>query len=201
MSSSIPLAYLPIRSGIRDDACLHSHSSTVPAHQISRTTSQSQSQSRHTTPGTGVDINNDANEASPQSLQLSSELKEGGYGWVVTACKQHHTYQIMMMSMRPQLTLPGSFTLMFLYAGTLYSWGIFQADLARRGVASSFLLSTVGALQAFCQAIGCMPVSLNPIFGFLFLARKRKLILILYYRRRYWSLDLGSRGLLPLEWV
>lgn len=53
----------------------------------------------------------------------------------------------------------GSFTLMFLYAGTLYSWGIFQADLARRQVASSLLLSTVGALQAFCQAVACMPVS------------------------------------------
>jgi hypothetical protein len=48
---------------------------------------------------------------------------------------------------------------MFLYAGTLYSWGIFQADLARRQVASSLLLSTVGGLQAFCQAVGCMPVS------------------------------------------
>jgi hypothetical protein len=50
---------------------------------------------------------------------------------------------------------------MFLYAGTLYSWGIFQADLARRQVASSLLLSTVGGLQAFCQAVGCMPVSHN----------------------------------------
>jgi hypothetical protein len=48
---------------------------------------------------------------------------------------------------------------MFLYAGTLYSWGIFQAELARRQLASSLLLSTVGGLQAFCQAIGCMPVS------------------------------------------
>lgn len=48
---------------------------------------------------------------------------------------------------------------MFLYAGTLYSWGIFQAELAQRQLASSLLLSTVGGLQAFCQAIGCMPVS------------------------------------------
>lgn len=53
---------------------------------------------------------------------------------------------------------PGSFTLTFLFAGTLYSWGIFQADLAQRQVASALTLSAVGALQTFFQAIGCMPV-------------------------------------------
>jgi len=54
---------------------------------------------------------------------------------------------------------------MFLYAGTLYSWGIFQAELAQRQLASSLLLSTVGGLQAFCQAIGCMPVSKPFLFN------------------------------------
>jgi len=73
----------------------------------------------------------------------------GGWSPAVSNLINHHDADLKT----------GSFTLMFLYAGTLYSWGIFQADLARRQVASSLLLSTVGGLQAFCQAVGCMPVS------------------------------------------
>lgn len=48
----------------------------------------------------------------------------------------------------------------FHFLGFLYGWGVIQAHLLGKGLASSQLLSVIGGLQAFFNAAGCMPVSL-----------------------------------------
>jgi hypothetical protein len=56
-------------------------------------------------------------------------------------------------------TIPeGTFVITFHFLGFLYSWGVIQADLLGKGLASSQLLSVVGGLQAFWNAAGCIPV-------------------------------------------
>jgi len=155
MSSSIPLAYLPIRAA--DQVQVRAQSIDSSVHQLE--SRRSVSRSSHINASSSDTEHESENENAQQPSSVTNvthvELKEGGYGWVVTGCKAPYTPNGAVITTNAK----GSFTLMFLYAGTLYSWGIFQAELAQRQLASSLLLSTVGGLQAFCQAIGCMPVS------------------------------------------
>ena len=161
MSSSIPLAYLPIRTAGQvqaqgSDSSLHqleSRRSVLRSTEINAPSSDTEHEHENE--------NEVAQHPSSVARNNHVELKEGGYGWVVTGCKAPHT----PIGEEITTNAKGSFTLMFLYAGTLYSWGIFQAELAQRQLASSLLLSTVGGLQAFCQAIGCMPVSKPFLFN------------------------------------
>lgn len=94
-------------------------------------------------------------EQLPQDLDQSTHVAEcyidGGYGWVVTAG----------MSVLPTTNtdISGAFTLLFLQLGTLYAWGVFQAELANQKLGSSVVLSTIGGLSGFCTALGCLPVS------------------------------------------
>jgi hypothetical protein len=62
-----------------------------------------------------------------------------------------------------QSDMAGAFTLLFLYLGILYSWGVYQAYFVTNNVASSLALSAVGGVQVFMQAIGCLPVCLHPL--------------------------------------
>jgi len=155
MSSSIPLAYLPIRTAGQVQA----QGSDSSLHQLESRRSVLRSTEINAPSSDTENENENAQHPSSVARNTHVELKEGGYGWVVTGCKALHT----PIGEEITTNAKGSFTLMFLYAGTLYSWGIFQAELAQRQLASSLLLSTVGGLQAFCQAIGCMPVS-KPFF-------------------------------------
>lgn len=162
MSSSIPLHFL--------SAQLESDPSSIGKAGRQSTGQRNSSDQEHSDPirirplysnvqSSSVDIDNDHGNDNDNANETTSapgatpHFEEGGYGWVVTGCEQSRQNQ------RSTKLIPGAFILMFLYAGTLYSWGIFQADLARRQVASALLLSTIGGLQAFCQAVGCMPVS------------------------------------------
>lgn len=55
----------------------------------------------------------------------------------------------------------GAFTLLFLQLGTLYAWGVFQAELANQKLGNSVVLSSIGGVSGFCTALGCLPVSLE----------------------------------------
>jgi hypothetical protein len=59
----------------------------------------------------------------------------------------------------------GAFTLLFLQLGTLYAWGVFQAELANQKLGNSVVLSTIGGVSGFCTALGCLPVSLKVSVG------------------------------------
>ncbi|KAJ9127745.1 hypothetical protein QFC24_000028 [Naganishia onofrii] len=68
----------------------------------------------------------------------SIEYLDGGFGWAIVA---------------------STFVITFHFLGFLYSWGVIQADLLGKGLASSQLLSVVGGLQAFWNAAGCIPAA------------------------------------------
>ncbi|KAJ9125077.1 hypothetical protein QFC22_000030 [Naganishia vaughanmartiniae] len=68
----------------------------------------------------------------------SVEYLDGGFGWAIVA---------------------STFVITFHFLGFLYSWGVIQADLLGKGLASSQLLSVVGGLQAFWNAAGCIPAA------------------------------------------
>lgn len=55
--------------------------------------------------------------------------------------------------------LSGAFTLLFLQLGTLYAWGVFQAELANQKLGRSVVLSAIGGISGFFTAMGCLPVS------------------------------------------
>jgi hypothetical protein len=57
----------------------------------------------------------------------------------------------------------GAFTLLFLQIGTLYTWGVFQAELASQKLGNSVVLSSIGGICGFCTALGCLPVSMTPL--------------------------------------
>ena len=66
------------------------------------------------------------------SQQVDSTAPEGGYGWVIVfAC----------------------FSIGFWIVGTLYSWGVMQAALFKRGLSSPPTLSWIGSLAFACIAI------------------------------------------------
>jgi hypothetical protein len=48
--------------------------------------------------------------------------------------------------------------LLFLQLGTLYAWGVFQAELANQKLGNSVVLSAIGGVSGFCTALGCLPV-------------------------------------------
>jgi len=87
MSSSIPLAYLPIRAAGQVQARAESIDRSV--HQLESRRSVSRS----------TEINAPSSDTENENAQQSSsvtnvthvELKEGGYGWVVTGCKAPYT--------------------------------------------------------------------------------------------------------------
>ncbi|KAI5454814.1 hypothetical protein NCC49_003696 [Naganishia albida] len=64
------------------------------------------------------------------------EYLDGGFGWAIVA---------------------STFLIAFHFLGYLYAWGVIQAHLLSRGLATSQLLSVIGGLQAFFNAAGCMP--------------------------------------------
>ncbi|GHJ89148.1 hypothetical protein NliqN6_5550 [Naganishia liquefaciens] len=64
------------------------------------------------------------------------EYLDGGFGWVIVA---------------------STFVIAFHFLGYLYGWGVIQAHLLGKGLATSQLLSVIGGLQAFFNAAGCMP--------------------------------------------
>jgi hypothetical protein len=45
--------------------------------------------------------------------------------------------------------------------GILYAWGVIQAHLAEKNLASPILLSVIGATSAFWVAFSCLPVSFS----------------------------------------
>ena len=55
----------------------------------------------------------------------------------------------------------GAFTLLFLQLGTVYAWGVFQAELANQRLGNSVMLSSIGGISGFFTAMGCLPVSLR----------------------------------------
>jgi hypothetical protein len=52
----------------------------------------------------------------------------------------------------------GTFLIAFHFLGLLYAWGVIQADLSKRGLGGSQLLSLIGGLNAFFTAAFCLPV-------------------------------------------
>jgi len=62
---------------------------------------------------------------------------------------------------------PGAFTLLFLQLGTLYAWGVFQAELANQRLGNSVVLSSIGGVSGFCTALGCLPVSIDTLTSLL----------------------------------
>ncbi|KAJ9104748.1 hypothetical protein QFC19_003889 [Naganishia cerealis] len=78
-------------------------------------------------------------ESSTADGEPSLEYLDGGFGWAIVA---------------------STFVITFHFLGYLYSWGVIQADLLGKGLASSQLLSVVGGLQAFWNAAGCIPAEL-----------------------------------------
>jgi hypothetical protein len=102
------------------------------------TTSQRQEQEETASPHLRTSIEGvnydpvDENAVFLASQQADSTVPDGGYGWVViTACA----------------------TLTWWFVGTSYIWGIIQASLVAKGLASPSTLSFVGSLTVACIAI------------------------------------------------
>ena len=91
MSSSIPLAYLPIRAAGQVQVRAQSIDSSV--HQLE--SRRSVSRSSHINAPSSDTEHESENENAQQPSSVTNvthvELKEGGYGWVVTGCKAPHT--------------------------------------------------------------------------------------------------------------
>lgn len=86
----------------------------------------------------------------PPLVGSSGGYIDGGYGWVVTAGTSAPHFRLNEL---------GAFTLLFLQLGTLYAWGVFQAELANQKLGNSVVLSSIGGVSGFCTALGCLPVS------------------------------------------
>lgn len=52
----------------------------------------------------------------------------------------------------------GTFLIAFHFLGLLYAWGVIQANLNKKGLGGSQLLSLIGGLNAFFTAAFCLPV-------------------------------------------
>lgn len=83
------------------------------------------------------------------------EYLDGGFGWAIVASTSHSPFSLGRSSHPAQ----GTFVIAFHFLGYLYAWGVIQAHLLSRGLATSQLLSVIGGLQAFFNAAGCIPVS------------------------------------------
>lgn len=91
MSSSIPLAYLPIRTAGQVQA----QGSDSSFHQLESRRSVSRSTDVNAPLSDTEHENENENDVAqrPSSVTIVThvELKEGGYGWVVTGCKAPYT--------------------------------------------------------------------------------------------------------------
>lgn len=81
--------------------------------------------------------------ANPENIVEASRLNDaavpdGGYGWVIVAV---------------------SSMLTFWFVGTSYSWGVIQAALLEKNVASASTLAFVGSLAIACNAAFAIPNS------------------------------------------
>ncbi|KAH8085933.1 major facilitator superfamily domain-containing protein [Filobasidium floriforme] len=74
----------------------------------------------------------------PESSAPTGPHLDGGFGWVIIFC---------------------AFVLAFQGLGILYAWGVVQAHLAEKKLASPILLSVIGATSAFWVAFSCLPIS------------------------------------------
>ena len=89
MSSSIPLAYLPIRAAGQVQVRAQSLDSSVQ--QLESRRSVSRSTDVNAPLSDTENENENAQHPSSVTNVTPVELKEGGYGWVVTGCKAPHT--------------------------------------------------------------------------------------------------------------
>lgn len=89
------------------------------------------------------EAHNSFQPADPDNIVEASRLNDasvpdGGYGWVIVAV---------------------SSLLTFWFVGTSYSWGVIQAALLERQVASASTLAFVGSLAIACNAAFALPNS------------------------------------------
>jgi hypothetical protein len=97
----------------------------------------------------------------------------------------------------------GTFLIAFHFLGLLYAWGVIQANLNKKGLGGSQLLSLIGGLNAFFTAAFCLPVR-GCAFGFSFQSRLTCLrlalaLLDLVHTTEIWTTNRRTRrGQLPL---
>jgi hypothetical protein len=87
------------------------------------------------------------------------EYLDGGFGWVIVGCEHIDLVRNSYPDIEINLSSLGTFTIAFHCLGLLYAWGVIQAELNNRGLASPQLLSVIGGLDAFFTAAICLPVS------------------------------------------